>query len=175
MFGDRASGAFQVQFGWTGIVRHPLVKGTASPDDPALAHYWANRRRKKTPPPLDKRGLRLLQAQHGRCPICGDFLLHVDLTRCPGQLDEDVPVQSIVFADVGDYADGSETGNCRLNGSARSVLVLVVLLTVARGRRYSAPAARLLSGRLLVRAGNEWRRECGRFPLRFLELAKRVW
>jgi len=78
VFGDRTSGAFQVRFGWTGIVRHPLVKGAASPDDPALTRYWADRRRKKTPPPLDKRGLRLLKAQHSRCPICGDFLLHAD-------------------------------------------------------------------------------------------------
>jgi RNA-directed DNA polymerase len=78
VFGDRDSGAYQVRYAWTGIVRHPLVKGTASTDDPALAHYWADRRRKKTPPPLDKRGLRLLKAQHGRCPACGDFLLHAD-------------------------------------------------------------------------------------------------
>jgi RNA-directed DNA polymerase len=78
VFGDRDSGAYQVRYAWTGIVRHPLVKGTASPDDPALAQYWADRRRKKTPPPLDKRGLRLLKAQHGRCPACGDFLLHAD-------------------------------------------------------------------------------------------------
>ncbi|GAC1503942.1 MAG: group II intron reverse transcriptase/maturase [Pseudarthrobacter sp.] len=78
VFGDRTSGAYQVRYAWTGIVRHPLVKGTASTDDPALAQYWADRRRKKTPPPLDKRGLRLLKAQHGRCPACGDFLLHAD-------------------------------------------------------------------------------------------------
>ena len=56
VFGDRDSGAYQVKFAWTTIVRHPLVKGAASPDDPALARYWADRRRKKTPPPLDKRG-----------------------------------------------------------------------------------------------------------------------
>ncbi|WP_219418567.1 group II intron reverse transcriptase/maturase [Pseudonocardia nigra] len=78
VFGDRVSGAYQVRYAWTTIVRHPLVKGRASPDDPALARYWADRRRKKTPPPLDRRGLRLLRAQHGRCPACGDFLLHAD-------------------------------------------------------------------------------------------------
>jgi RNA-directed DNA polymerase len=78
VFGDRDSGAYQARFAWTAIVRHPLVKGTASPDDPALAHYWADRRRTKTSPPLDKRGLQLLQAQGGRCPTCGDFLLHAD-------------------------------------------------------------------------------------------------
>ncbi len=78
VFGDRNSGAYQIRFAWTTIVRHPQVKGAASPDDPARARYWADRRRRRTPPPLDKRGLRLLEAQHSRCPACGDFLLHAD-------------------------------------------------------------------------------------------------
>ena len=77
VFGDRDSGAYTVKFAWTAIVRHPLVKGGASPDDPALHQYWADRRRKKIPP-LDKRRLGLLHAQNGRCAICGDFLLHAD-------------------------------------------------------------------------------------------------
>ena len=33
-------------FAWTKIVRHKMVMGTASPDDPALDWYWASRRRK---------------------------------------------------------------------------------------------------------------------------------
>jgi RNA-directed DNA polymerase len=77
VFGDRDSGAHLIKFAWTPIVRHPLVRDTASPDDPALTQYWADRRRKKIPP-LDKRRLRLLQAQGGRCPLCGDLLLHAD-------------------------------------------------------------------------------------------------
>ena len=36
VFGDRQSGAFLLKFSWTKIVRHVLVKGWASPDDPAL-------------------------------------------------------------------------------------------------------------------------------------------
>jgi len=32
VFGDRESGAFLTQFGWTKIVRHDMVKGRASPD-----------------------------------------------------------------------------------------------------------------------------------------------
>ena len=39
VFGDVASGAYLVKFSWTPIVRHTLVKGRASPDDPALAEY----------------------------------------------------------------------------------------------------------------------------------------
>ena len=37
VFGDRASGAFMHRFSWTNIVRHPIVMGVASPDDPALS------------------------------------------------------------------------------------------------------------------------------------------
>ena len=78
VFGDRDSGAYLLKFSWTKIVRHQLVNGTASPDDPALTDYWAARRRKGPPLPVDKATLRLLQAQHGRCPLCGDLLLHAD-------------------------------------------------------------------------------------------------
>jgi RNA-directed DNA polymerase len=77
VFGHRDSGAYLPKFAWTKIVRHYMVPGTASPDDPALAQYWANRRRRNKPP-LDRGTLRLLRAQNGRCPLCGDHLLHVD-------------------------------------------------------------------------------------------------
>jgi hypothetical protein len=46
VFGDRESGAHMHKFAWTKIVRHQIVKGAASADDPALAEYWAWRRRK---------------------------------------------------------------------------------------------------------------------------------
>ena len=74
VFGDRDSGACLVKFSWTAIRRHVLVKGAASPDDPALAGYWAERR-KKVKPPLDSYTLRLLTRQDGMCPLCGDPLL----------------------------------------------------------------------------------------------------
>ena len=77
MFGDRDSGAYLLKFAWTTITRHTLVKGWASPDDPALADYWAARRRRGRPP-LDRARLRLLQRQRGRCPLCGELLLHAD-------------------------------------------------------------------------------------------------
>jgi RNA-directed DNA polymerase len=76
-FGDRDSGAYLLKFAWTKIVRHQQVQGTASPDDPALADYWATRRRRRKPP-LNPSGLRMLKEQHGRCPRCGDLLLHAD-------------------------------------------------------------------------------------------------
>jgi len=77
VFGDRDSGAYLLKFSWTKITRHTLVKGWASPDDPALTSYWAARRRRGRPP-LDPPRLRLLQQQRGRCPLCGQLLLHAD-------------------------------------------------------------------------------------------------
>jgi RNA-directed DNA polymerase len=74
VFGDRDSSAHLVRFSWTNIERHTPVKGAASPDDPALTGYWAERR-KKTRPPLDAYNLRLLSRQDGICPLCGDHLL----------------------------------------------------------------------------------------------------
>jgi len=53
------------------------VTGAASPNDPAVASYWA-RRRKKVKPPLDSYSLHLLTRQDGRCPLCGDHVLSAD-------------------------------------------------------------------------------------------------
>ena len=76
VFGDRTTGAYMHKFAWTTIVRHAMVKSGASPDDPALTAYWAQRRRKPPPLSIDKANLRLFESQHGRCCICGDG-------RCP--------------------------------------------------------------------------------------------
>lgn len=70
----RDSGAYLPRFSWTHIVRHTLVKGEASPDDPDLARYWANRRSRVTFP-LHNGTLRLLTKQDMRCPICREPLL----------------------------------------------------------------------------------------------------
>jgi RNA-directed DNA polymerase len=78
VFGDRDSGAYLQKFSWTTIVRHQLVRGMSSPDDPALADYWAERRWKGPPPPIGRADLRLLQRQDARCPICREFLLYAD-------------------------------------------------------------------------------------------------
>lgn len=78
VFGDRVSGAYLTKFSWTKIVRHVPVHGRASPDDPALDVYWADRRRQRRTPPVDEHTARLLRAQGGRCPSCGEFLLHAD-------------------------------------------------------------------------------------------------
>jgi RNA-directed DNA polymerase len=88
VFGDHASGLYLHKFSWTKIVRHVMVKGAASPDDPSLAQYWADRRRRMTTP-LGRATLRLLHKQGGRCPLCGDFLLHADhQPRSPEQWEQ---------------------------------------------------------------------------------------
>ena len=57
------------RFAWTTVVRHQLVKQGASPDDPALAEHWAERRREPVLP-ITNTHLWLLKAQDGCCPIC---------------------------------------------------------------------------------------------------------
>lgn len=77
VFGDRDSGIYLRQFAWTKIVRHKMVMGTASPDDPALDWYWASRRRKSYAL-LGGATATLMIRQQGLCPTCGTFLLHAD-------------------------------------------------------------------------------------------------
>lgn len=77
VFGSQDSGFYLRKFAWTKIVRHRMVAGRASPDDPALTTYWAERRR-RTKPPVDTATWRQLRHQHGRCPLCRGLLLHAD-------------------------------------------------------------------------------------------------
>ena len=68
VFGDRHSGSYMHRFSRTGIVRHQLLKQGASPDDPELVEYWAERRRKPVLP-INNTSPRPLKAQNGCCPI----------------------------------------------------------------------------------------------------------
>ncbi len=77
VFGDRKSGAFMHKFSWTNIVRHQIVRFGASPDDPALADYWAWRRR-KAPLPINHTAQRLHRAQDGCCATCRSLLVSVE-------------------------------------------------------------------------------------------------
>lgn len=78
VFGDRRTGAYLTKFVWTKIVRHQMVKGAASMDDPALVDYWANRRGRKGLSAVDRATLRLLRMQQGRCSSCGELLLFAE-------------------------------------------------------------------------------------------------
>ncbi len=77
VFGDRDSGIYLRRFAWTKIVRHRMVMGTASPDDPALDQYWARRRRTSFSL-MGGLTASLLLRQQGRCPACGTFLLDAE-------------------------------------------------------------------------------------------------
>jgi RNA-directed DNA polymerase len=88
VFGDRDSGRYLVKFSWTPIARHRLVKGRASMDDPALASYWATRKQRGKPP-LGPFYLKLMRAQNGRCPGCGDLLFHTGREpQSPGEWEQ---------------------------------------------------------------------------------------
>jgi RNA-directed DNA polymerase len=77
VFGSRETGFYLRKFAWTRIVRHRMVAGRASPDDPALAGYWDQRRRRSRLP-VDPATWHLLRRQRGRCPLCRGLLLHAD-------------------------------------------------------------------------------------------------
>lgn len=74
VFGGRTTGFYLRKFAWTAIVRHRMVEGGASPDDPTLTDYWAQRRR-RSHPPMSTATVRLLRLQQGRCPLYRGLLL----------------------------------------------------------------------------------------------------
>jgi RNA-directed DNA polymerase len=86
VFGDRETGAYLHQYAWTKIVRHAPVPGRHSPYDPALAQYWADRRRKQKPPQLAPSWQTAVRDQRGLCPLCRELLLFADRAPdSPGQ------------------------------------------------------------------------------------------
>ena len=86
VFGDRETGAYLHKYAWTKIVRHAPVPGRHSPYDPALAQFWADRRRKQKPPQLAPAWQKALRDQQGLCPLCRELLLFADRAPdSPGQ------------------------------------------------------------------------------------------
>jgi RNA-directed DNA polymerase len=75
VFGDKHTGQYLLKFRWFGIVRHELVRGRASPDDPALREYWWQRR-KVNLHHLSDSDVRIAEAQDWLCPLCGMILLN---------------------------------------------------------------------------------------------------
>jgi RNA-directed DNA polymerase len=75
LLGSRDTGRYLRRFSWTKIVRHVMVAGRASPDDPDLAEYWA-KRRERNRPPVSPATWHLLRRQRGRCPLCRGLLLY---------------------------------------------------------------------------------------------------
>jgi RNA-directed DNA polymerase len=75
VFGDKQSGQFLLKFSWFTIVRHVMVKGTASPDDPSLREYWWERRKINIRNISDS-DIRLAESQDWLCPVCGMNLIN---------------------------------------------------------------------------------------------------
>jgi RNA-directed DNA polymerase len=75
VFGDKQSGAYLLQFAWFTLVKHTLVRGTASPDDPQLRDYWAARRAAQAALLTPSRR-KLAKDQGYVCPVCGDSLFN---------------------------------------------------------------------------------------------------
>ncbi len=75
VFGDKRSGRYLLKFSWFPIVRHVLVRGTASPDDPGLREYWWTRR-KVNIRHLTASDVKLANAQDWLCRVCGMHLIN---------------------------------------------------------------------------------------------------
>jgi RNA-directed DNA polymerase len=66
---------YLLKFSWHKMVRHTLVKGSHSPDDPDLREYWWQRR-KVNVNHLCPRDVDLANDQDWVCPICGVELIN---------------------------------------------------------------------------------------------------
>jgi RNA-directed DNA polymerase len=93
VFGDKHTGAYLLKFRWFKIVRHPLVRGRSSPDDPGLRDYWWARR-KINFRCLSASDVRLAERQDWCCPVCSMNLIngeelhrHHKRPRCMGGSD----------------------------------------------------------------------------------------
>ncbi|HUY99914.1 MAG TPA: HNH endonuclease signature motif containing protein [Thermomicrobiaceae bacterium] len=75
VFGDTRSRLLLLKISWFSIQRHVLVTGAASPDDPALAEYWAARRRLRTTT-LSPSMQKMAHRQGYVCATCGEPLVN---------------------------------------------------------------------------------------------------
>jgi RNA-directed DNA polymerase len=113
VFGDRQSGAYMHKFAWTHILRHWTVKHGASPDDPALADYWAWRRRKALLP-INKTTQELTNSQDGRCAICGGSLFAVEnQPQTPSEWEKWLATRTAIIT-TATRPGSSETAGTRL-------------------------------------------------------------
>ena len=81
VFGNKQTATHLLKFSWTKIVRHALVKGTSSPDDPSLKEYWKDREKnnsKELLPSLQK----IAKKQNYSCPVCSESLLNGEPLHC---------------------------------------------------------------------------------------------
>lgn len=79
VFGDKQSGNHMLKFSWTKINRHALVRKRASPDDPSLQEYWAERNKKSLKSEAIKLSAKQEQVayrQDYKCIICNQSLFN---------------------------------------------------------------------------------------------------
>ncbi|MGW1306872.1 group II intron reverse transcriptase/maturase [Streptomyces sp. NPDC002514] len=139
---DRGEIPILVKFSWTNIVRHQLIAGGASPDDPGLTDYWVKRRR-RVKPPLDSYNLRLLAKQDGRCPLCGEHLLTADQPPQSPEEWERWWLNVVKRAIAADYL--TDHGRPDTPGGNRTRLVHASCHRGLRARNRRRPAAVALS------------------------------
>jgi RNA-directed DNA polymerase len=75
VFGDKHSGKYLLKFSWFKIVRHELVRGASSPDDPELRDYWWQRQ-KVNANHLSAGDIDMANDQGWVCRLCGMDLIN---------------------------------------------------------------------------------------------------
>jgi RNA-directed DNA polymerase len=75
VFGDKRSGKYLLKFRWFRIIRHELVSGNASPDDPDLREYWWERQ-KVNANHLSAGDIDMANDQGWVCRLCGMDLIN---------------------------------------------------------------------------------------------------
>ena len=74
VFMDKVKKCHLRKLKWIPIVRHSMVKGRNSPDDPTLTNYWKERQKKNSQYPKNSMRGKLWKKQKGLCPICKDHI-----------------------------------------------------------------------------------------------------
>jgi RNA-directed DNA polymerase len=70
VFGDKRTGTYLLKYKWFKIERHALVRGTVSPDDPAMRAYFAERTHKATKAVFNTRLGRIAARTKWVCMVC---------------------------------------------------------------------------------------------------------
>lgn len=76
VFGDKRTGRYLLKFKWYNIIRHIMVKGDASPDNPSLRKYWKDREKAKAVMELGPSNQKIAKRQEYTCPVCGQTLFN---------------------------------------------------------------------------------------------------
>ena len=81
VFTDKTTECHMRKLKWIPIVRHAMVKGRNSPDNPTLKNFWKERQTKKSQYPNKNMKGKLWKRQKGHCPICNDHINNGEKTH----------------------------------------------------------------------------------------------